>query len=227
MPTSALADSDGARLTTPYQQQCINVLNLNACIDDMRCQNEAVASASRASATNSQQKGVVEQRFLDLNVLIDDNRSQRSSDTPKALRSDTPNALSDASTATPREPIEEISIHEVLDASLIADIMPVEAANMHAFKPALAAAGTHVQRNDGWQYLQPGPGCVPQQEHYPCPTVPMNQGCPQLSQLPLTCPAVSGQVWPPQWQWTAPPMSTPLHSLNSIAPQFSATDARH
>jgi hypothetical protein len=203
--------------TAPQQ-----VLSLNACV-------EAPTPVECPQAMHHRQRGAEQQRFLDLNVLIDDRRCQRtfSSDTCQ-MRSDTPNALSDASTDTPREPIEDINIYEVLDASLIADIMPADPTAVPGYKhslppPGMPPASAHISNNDGWQYLQPGHGCVSAQEHYPCHSLPMiNQGMPP--QLPLTCHAVSGQVWQPQWQWTSPQMST-MPVMNSIAPQFSTTDA--
>jgi len=178
--------------TAPHQR----VLNLNECLED---------------SGSVRQKAVTEQRCLDLNDLLDGARCMK--------RSDTPHSLSDASTNTPRDPIEDISIYEVLDSSLIEDIMPVHAANLAGCPPISAAAGTPVLRTDAWQYLQPGPGCVSTPEHYPCPTMPMNQGC---THLPTTCHNVNVQMWPLQWQWPAPVMGATA-PLNLNAPKFSTT----
>lgn len=183
---------DHALHTAPYQ----HVLSLNECLED---------------CGSVKQKAVTEQRCLDLNDLLDGARCIK--------RSDTPHSLSDASTNTPRDHIEDISIYEVLDSSLIEDIMPVQAANMAGCPPISAAAGTPVLITDAWQYLQPGPGCVSTPEHYPCPIMPINQGC---THFPTTCLDVNVQMWPLQWQWPAPTMGATAH-LNLSAPNFSTT----
>jgi hypothetical protein len=217
----ALAPEDYSWQQVQHQQsQCHSqhILNLNACIQDGQVQH-AASSTLDASVQLQQCGGIAEQRFLDLNDLIDDTRCQKSGDTP--------HALSDASTATPREPLEDISIYEVLDASLIADIMPADVAKMSGCKPLLATPGTPMQNNNAWQYLQPGHRCMPAQEHYPRPAMAMSQqACgqaPQPCPAPLQCPQISGQqVWSAPWQWSAPAVST--HAIsNSIAPQFSGT----
>jgi hypothetical protein len=196
----------------------------------VQVQNGANPPMPYLSDANMIQKRGMDQRFLDLNDLIDDSRCQRNTDTP--------NALSDASTGTPREPMEDIHIYDGFDASLNADIMPTERA-MPAFKPVYVAPRPQVTQNSNetWQCspLGPGLGYVSAPEQYPRQTLPMNQGLAQmplpmsqglpLSQsLPMTqglpCSHASGQVWPPQWQWTAPPMSA-VATTNSIAQQFS------
>lgn len=168
-----------------------HVLSLTECLEDPRFQYDAAASSEQSCAsTLKQPRAVSEQRCLELSDLLDCKLCPP--------RSETPHALSDASTATPRDP-EDVSLYEGV--------------NMAALMPAMTASS----KSDAWQHLQAGRACVPSQEQYGQKQMPMNQGSPQL---PLPSNNVNGQMWPMQWQWPTPVMGAPA-ATNLIAPQFS------
>jgi len=184
-----------------------HVLNLHSCIGDSQSQSDICASPGRACASSCSQRSGADQRFLDLNDLIDDTRCHKSTH-------------SDASTTTPREALEEVSPYDGHDVPLLSDAIPADASHIPVYKSSFSVHGAPMQPNAPWQYMHASPSFAAVQDHLYHATKPSNQAC---TQSPLTSIPPNGLVWQsPAWQWSAPQSMAP----NSMAPQFSPISAR-
>jgi hypothetical protein len=110
---SALLNADEECLWREHPQQ--RVVNLSDLLDN-RCQQHASLSLGGPSHEDQLDHKCPTHKILNLSACLDNNLHLQKED-PLADHSD-------ASTGTPRDPIDEISIYDVFDSSLIADLWP-------------------------------------------------------------------------------------------------------
>lgn len=147
--------SNSAPAGTQHRMRKHNVLDLDACIKPPCCH-------------------VPKPHVLSLTACLAYSWSQTSTEAD----------FSDTSTDTPRGSIEDISSRDVLEASMIADIMPEDCVEMPG--PQVAAVGWHTNPHpDASHCLGLGSARRP-------------------TKCPSEEPTTIGEAWSSPWQWTAP-----------------------
>lgn len=117
--------------------QCI--LNLMSCLDEDKCQKNISPLSEHFSESSQLERKVSAPRILDLSACLDDQNEKQQ---------DALATLSNASTGTPREVIEDISIYDVPDSSLVAPFLPEGHANVLNFDSAVPASCTYSKDLD-------------------------------------------------------------------------------
>jgi len=153
-----------------------------SCADKTQCRSRhgVVDDHPHSSLADRQlQNRVVGPHTLDLHACLHDDQCWDGDDMFRER------VLSDASTDTPDEPIEDSSLNDVCDASLFGDTL-------------LESGAWH--RDDASHSLRLGQGYFPAQKHSAFSFMPVDQACTS-AQMPFTCPATSGDTWSYPWQW--------------------------
>jgi len=173
-------------------------IELSSCIDsgDSQCQKNRDGFFDGPS--NAQlQHAWGKHRILDLSACLDEGRREKHLDTLPPL--------SEASTNTPRDPVEDTSSNDVLsrptsphDALLSADVGPDRAMDTPSFEPSLPY--TQHCSDSAWQRLPADLGLNSTQQPLQSATQSNLQCMP--TQVPFPHHTMNGNAWSPTWQWT-------------------------